>query len=147
MPIQLRRSRSPFEIGLLLAFFVLSILGLVFFGAASSSTMRELGPTFGRTVYVGTALAAGTGFVGICMPGVKGLLVERAGLASLAFWLLGNGTAVLITFGVHGLQFSGNTLAIALMCAFRAWQIGREAREVAAFRHLSAGESSKEDHA
>ena len=146
MPIQLRRSRSPFEIGLLLAFCVLSLLGIFFFNSAASSTMRALGPAFGRSVYVGTALAAGIGFIGVCMPSVKGLLVERVGLVSLACWLLANGITALITFGTHGIQFSGNTLAIALMCGFRAWQIGREAREVAAFRHLSAGESSKGEH-
>lgn len=146
MAIQLRRSRSPFEIGLLVMFVVLSVVGVLFFDYAATNTVRALGPVLGRLLYIGTAIAAGVALVGVFRRGVPGLVVERIGLASLACWTVANGIAVFIAAGRHGIQFGGNMLAITLMCAFRAAQIGPEARQLASLLHLSAGESSEGEH-
>jgi hypothetical protein len=140
MTITLRRSRSPFQVGVLLALFLLSAASALFFEAMATSSARELGPLLGRLMYGGMALAACVALVGVWLVDVVGLLVERAGLVSMACWSTAAGLAVLANSGVRGGQFGGYMLAIALMSVWRAWQIGREARELATVRHLTAVE-------
>ncbi|WP_410644483.1 hypothetical protein [Amycolatopsis sp. lyj-346] len=137
MTIMLRRSRSPFQVGVLLALFLISIMSALFFPDVATSTARELGAGLGRLMYGGTAVAAGVALAGIWRPGVNGLLVERVGLISMAFWVLGYGVAVFINSGARGVQFGGYMLAVAVMASWRAWQIGREARELATVQHLA----------
>ncbi|NBH01929.1 hypothetical protein [Amycolatopsis sp. SID8362] len=145
MTITLRRSRSPFQIGVLLALLVISAASAVFFDQVATSTARELGSTLGRLMYGGTALGAGVALVGVWRSGITGLLVERVGLISMACWVTGYGIAVLINSGARGVQFGGYMTAVALMCLWRAWQIGREARELATVEHLAEQISNGED--
>ena len=147
MTIQLRRSRSPFEIGVLASLFLLSLAAAMFFEHLATSTARDLGPALGRAMYVGTALAACVSLVGVAIDDLPGVLVERIGLVSLGLWTAAYGGAVVINSGSHGMQFGGYMLAITIMSFVRAWQIRKEARELATARHLStAGGSSKGDH-
>ncbi|QRP48014.1 hypothetical protein [Amycolatopsis sp. FDAARGOS 1241] len=146
MTITLRRSRSPFQVGVLLALFLLSAVSALLFDQVATTTAHELGPLLGRSMYAGTALGAGVALSGVWLDGVVGLLVERVGLVSLAFWTAGYAAAVLVNFGVaRGLQLGGYFLALALMSAVRAWQIGREARELATVRHLTGIERPEEE--
>jgi hypothetical protein len=145
MTITLRRSRSPFQVGVLLALFLLSAASALFFDAVATSSARELGAVFGRLMYGGTAVAAGVALTGVWLDGVVGLLVERVGLVSMSCWITGTAAAVLVNSGVRGVQFGGYFLAVALMCLFRAWQIGREARELATVQHLTAVERPEGD--
>ncbi|MEV4604795.1 hypothetical protein AB0K15_46530 [Amycolatopsis sp. NPDC049253] len=138
MTITLRRSRSPFQVGVLLALFLLSAASALFFDAMATASARELGPGLGRLMYGGMAVAAGVALVGVWLDGVVGLLVERVGLISMGCWSTAAGLAVLANSGARGVQFGGYFLAVALMSAWRAWQIGKEARELATMRHLSA---------
>ncbi|MFJ1764051.1 hypothetical protein ACIOD2_27300 [Amycolatopsis sp. NPDC088138] len=137
MTITLRRSRSPFQVGVLLALLFISLIPMVFFESVSTTTARELGPVLGRLMYGGTALAAGVAFGGVWTKGVTGLLIERIGLVSLACWVIGYGGAVLVNSGARGIQFGGYMLAVAVMSLARAWQIGREARETAVIDSLA----------
>lgn len=144
MSIQLRRSRSPFEVGVLAALLLISTLSAIFFSKLATTTARELGSPLGRAMYAGTAIAAAVAVVGVFIPDVIGLLVERVGLISLACWVMGYGVAVLINSGARGVQFGGYMTALAIMAAVRAWQIGREARELATVQHLAEQVPEKE---
>ncbi|MBN6037485.1 hypothetical protein [Amycolatopsis sp. 195334CR] len=131
MTLTLRRSRSPFEVGVLLALGVLSIVSAVFFDQAATFTARQLPEPLGHIMYAGTAVAAGVALTGVWWRhDIAGLLIERIGLISLASWTLGYGLAVLAVSGARGIQFGGYMGAVAAMALVRAWQIGREAREL-----------------
>jgi hypothetical protein len=138
MVLSIRRSRSPFQIGICLALFALYLLSTIFFDAMATSSARELGPALGRVLYGGTAIAAGVTLAGVFTRSVPGIFVERIGLVSLAFWTLGSGVAVLANSGVRGAQFGGFMVAVTLMSITRAFQTTREARDVSVIESAKA---------
>ena len=127
--MQVRRGRHPHEIAILLAFFVLGVLGMVLFERVSSNTLRALPEPLAYGLFAGSTISSGIGLVGVVMRRTIGALVERVGLLGLTAFGLAYVVAVLGAFGLRGYSSVAFVLIISIFNIFRVVQIGRELRE------------------
>lgn len=122
--IRIRATRSPFQF----MFMIASVLGgaalLIVRQSLGSSLAQRLPPLITVILGAGLLLAGALTLVGMAMQRVYGLLLERAGLVSMAILLFAYTGFVIAYFGGRGLITEIFFMSIVGACAWRIRQIG-----------------------
>lgn len=123
-----RGDRDPHELAFVIAAFLLGVAGTVSFSRIATTNVRMLPTVWGYVLYGGLAVLAAVTLVGIFVHGVVGALLERAGLISLALFLLAYGVGFLAVAGWRGVGPAVFVTAFAVANVVRARQISRAVR-------------------
>lgn len=132
MTISIRSGKHPHEVALLLAAFLMGVLGTFFFKTVASTTVRTLPYPSGHILYGALAVGSLASLAGIFWPGIVGALVERAGLIGLVGVSAGYAGLIFAVNGPRGMAFTTFLVAFAAANVFRVFQISQEIKQVQA---------------
>lgn len=128
-----RSGRREHEVALLVVGLLAGGGGLAAQGEATSPVLASLGAPWATLFFGLTFTSSCIALAGIFLPwrGVKGLLIEGAGLWLQAAAWYGYGLVVLAALGIEGFVFALTVCGIATAHTVRAFRVRKEARAVA----------------
>ena len=143
MPI--RGSRHPHELAFVVAALLLGAAGVLFFARIATTNVRMLPTLWGYILFGGMAVLSAVTLVGVFVHSVVGALLERAGLISLALFLLAYGVGFLAVAGWRGVGPAVFVTAFAVANVVRARQISRAVRGAYQLAEVIAPEEPGEE--
>jgi hypothetical protein len=116
---------NPFEFLFLLAYFLYCVVALAAFNTVATTTLRSYGHGWSAALLFVSVLGTGLALTGMLLREPRGLLLERAGLFSVAAPCAVYGVLGLTTNGARSLGFCLLLLALAVSSTWRIFQIAR----------------------